>query len=155
MVSKPTVLITREIPAIATDLLKPHVQIEQWAHEAPMLPHVFIDKVKHVDAILSSITEHVTDDVLAVAGPQLKIVANYAVGFDNIDTAGWGARKIPACNVPDYGTTDANVSVRLVDQPFAATLRCEVSNIFNADYELFPNFPMPMRTFALKVLVDY
>ena len=28
------------------------------------------------------------------------------VGFDNIDTAGWGARKIPACNVPDYGTTE-------------------------------------------------
>ena len=35
-----------------------------------------------------------------------RIAVRSGVGFDNIDTAGWGARNIPACNVPDYGTTE-------------------------------------------------
>jgi outer membrane receptor protein involved in Fe transport len=61
----------------------------------------------------------------------------------------------PKFVLPGYGKTDANLSIRLADQPFSASLRCEVSNIFNTPYELFPNYPMPLRTFALKVLVDY
>ena len=40
------------------------------------------------------------------AFPKARIAVRSGVGFDNIDTAGWGARKIPACNVPDYGTTE-------------------------------------------------
>jgi D-3-phosphoglycerate dehydrogenase / 2-oxoglutarate reductase len=35
-----------------------------------------------------------------------RIAVRSGVGFDNVDTAGWGARGIPACNVPDYGTTE-------------------------------------------------
>lgn len=35
-----------------------------------------------------------------------RIAVRSGVGFDNIDTVGWGARSIPACNVPDYGTTE-------------------------------------------------
>ena len=98
--AKPTVLITREIPDIATELLKPHVALDQWPHEAPMLPHVLLDKVRHVDAIIPSITDHVTDAVLAAAGPQLKVVANYAVGFDNIDLKAAEARHIVVTNTP-------------------------------------------------------
>ena len=40
------------------------------------------------------------------AFPKARIAVRSGVGFDNIDTAGWGARNIPACNVPDYGTTE-------------------------------------------------
>lgn len=40
------------------------------------------------------------------AFPKARIAVRSGVGFDNIDTAGWGARGIPACNVPDYGTTE-------------------------------------------------
>lgn len=97
---KPTVLITRQIPEIATELLKPHVNIEQWPHEAPMLPHVLLDKVRHVDAILSCLTEKITEQVLMAAGPQLKIVANYAVGFDNIDLAAAERHHVAVSNTP-------------------------------------------------------
>ena len=41
-----------------------------------------------------------------MAFPKARIAVRSGVGFDNIDTAGWGARNIPACNVPDYGTTE-------------------------------------------------
>lgn len=40
------------------------------------------------------------------AFPNARIAVRSGVGFDNIDTVGWGARNIPACNVPDYGTTE-------------------------------------------------
>lgn len=40
------------------------------------------------------------------AFPEARIAVRSGVGFDNIDTVGWGARGIPACNVPDYGTTE-------------------------------------------------
>jgi vitamin B12 transporter len=54
-----------------------------------------------------------------------------------------------------YGKTDANISVRLTEKPFSADLRMEVTNLFDSNYELFPNYPMPLRSFALKILVDY
>lgn len=40
------------------------------------------------------------------AFPRARIAVRSGVGFDNIDTVGWGALGIPACNVPDYGTTE-------------------------------------------------
>ncbi len=54
-----------------------------------------------------------------------------------------------------YQKTDVSVSAALSGKPLAATLRLGVSNLFNSDYQIFPNFPMPMRTFSLRVLIDY
>jgi lactate dehydrogenase-like 2-hydroxyacid dehydrogenase len=60
---------------------------------------------KRVDAVVNYSPTH---NVAAPpsAFPKARIAVRCGVGFDNIDTAGWGARKIPACNVPDYGTTE-------------------------------------------------
>ena len=60
---------------------------------------------KTVDAVINYSPTH---NVAAPpsAFPKARIAVRSGVGFDNIDTAGWGARKIPACNVPDYGTTE-------------------------------------------------
>ncbi|MDP1731183.1 MAG: C-terminal binding protein [Devosia sp.] len=60
---------------------------------------------KSVDAVINySPTLNVA--AAPSAFPNAKIAVRSGVGFDNIDTAGWGARNIPACNVPDYGTTE-------------------------------------------------
>jgi D-3-phosphoglycerate dehydrogenase/C-terminal binding protein len=58
-----------------------------------------------VDAVINYSPTH---NVAAApsAFPKARIAVRSGVGFDNIDTAGWGVRKIPACNVPDYGTTE-------------------------------------------------
>lgn len=60
---------------------------------------------RDVDAVINYSPTH---NVAAPppAFPKARIAVRSGVGFDNIDTAGWGARKIPACNVPDYGTTE-------------------------------------------------
>jgi D-3-phosphoglycerate dehydrogenase len=58
-----------------------------------------------VDAVINySPTLHVPAPPTAF--PKARIAVRSGVGFDNIDSAGWGARNIPACNVPDYGTTE-------------------------------------------------
>ena len=52
------------------------------------------------DGVLTLLTDRVDDEFLDAAGPQLKVVSNYAVGFDNIDVAACARRGIPVGNTP-------------------------------------------------------
>lgn len=63
-----------------------------------------IQSVRGVDAILSLLTDKIDGEVMDAAGPQLKIVANYAVGYDNINLEDAKKRKIFASNTPDVLT---------------------------------------------------
>jgi glyoxylate reductase len=56
--------------------------------------------VKGVDALLPILTESVDAEVMDAAGPQLKIIANYAVGFNNVDVKAATERGIPVTNTP-------------------------------------------------------
>jgi D-3-phosphoglycerate dehydrogenase / 2-oxoglutarate reductase len=69
-----------------------------------------------VDAVPASAL-HEADAVINYSATQLvgarpadfakaRIAVRAGVGFDNLDLAGWGAKGVPACNVPDYGTTE-------------------------------------------------
>jgi outer membrane cobalamin receptor len=57
--------------------------------------------------------------------------------------------------LPRYPKTDGNVSLQLTEHPFVSALKMEVTNIFNTNYEMFPNFPMPRRAFAFKMFFEY
>jgi vitamin B12 transporter len=57
--------------------------------------------------------------------------------------------------LPGYHKTDGNVSFRLTERPLVSTIRVEVSNIFDTNYQMFPNYPMPRRAFALKAILEY
>ncbi len=104
---KPTVLITRKIPEIATDLLIPHVTIEQGTQDGPMDRAALLDRVRHVAAIIPCLTERIDQQVFAAAGPQLKVVANFAVGFDNIDLDAARAHGVTVTNAPAPEVTTA------------------------------------------------
>ena len=66
------------------------------------------------DGILALISTRVDDTYLAAAGPQLRIVANYGVGVDNIDLAAAAARGIVVTNTPDVLTeTTAELAIAL------------------------------------------
>lgn len=65
--------------------------------------------VKGADAIVTWFCDRITDEVMAAAGPQLKIMANYAVGYENIDLVAAKKRNIIVTNTPDAvteGTAD-------------------------------------------------
>jgi glyoxylate reductase len=59
-----------------------------------------LDKVKGCDALLTLLTDKIDGELLDATGPSLKIVANMAVGFDNIDVAAVTARGVMATNTP-------------------------------------------------------
>lgn len=65
--------------------------------------------VKGADAIVTWFCDRITDEVMAAAGPQLKILANYAVGYENIDLVAAKKRGLIVTNTPDAvteGTAD-------------------------------------------------
>ena len=132
---KPTVLITRQIPEVATELLKSHFTIEQWKKESPMPRHVLLDSVRGVDAILSCLTEKIDDTLLSAAGSQLKIVANYAVGFDNIDLEAARRHNVVVTNTP--GVLTEAVAEHTVALMFAAVRQIVAGDQFvrSGEYE--------------------
>jgi len=71
--------------------------------------------VKGADAILPILTDRIDGDVLDAAGPQLRIVANFAVGYNNIDVPAATARKVPVTNTPGVLTdTTADLTFALI-----------------------------------------
>ncbi len=88
-------------------------------------------KVKGADAILSLLTDKMDGDLMDACGPQLKIIANYAVGYDNINLADAGARKIIVTNTPEVLTESvAELAIALI---FAISRRVVEADQFMRD----------------------
>ena len=68
--------------------------------DRPLKEEELVEKVKGVDALLSLLNDRIDGDLLDAAGPQLKIVSNYAVGFDNIDVKAATDRGVVITNTP-------------------------------------------------------
>src|SRR3990167_2415807 len=96
----PKVFVTRKIPEDGLKLLQGQVDLEVWEEDRAIPREVLLEKVKGVDAILSLLTDKIDGEVMDAAGPQLKIISNYAVGFDNVDVAAATERKIFVTNTP-------------------------------------------------------
>lgn len=101
------VFITRKIPQVGIDMLR---QVGFDVTVSPLDRPLTREELKHevagVSAILSELTDKMDGEIMDAAGPQLKIIANYAVGYDNINLADAGARNILVSNTPDV-LTDA------------------------------------------------
>ena len=104
--AKPKVFVTRIIPDKGLDLVKESCDADVWEGELPPPREDILKRVQDVDGLLSLLTDKVDSEVMDAAGPQLKVISNYAVGFDNIDVAAATARGIPIGNTPDV-LTDA------------------------------------------------
>jgi glyoxylate reductase len=94
------VFVARRIPEDGLALLRGATEIDLWDDDLPPLRGDLLAHVRGVDALLCLLTERVDDELLDAAGPQLKVVSNLAVGFDNIDVAACTRRGIPVGNTP-------------------------------------------------------
>ncbi len=95
------VLITRPIPNEGIELLrKKKYQIDLYEQDEVMPRKELLKRAKGVDGILSLLNDKVDAELLDAAGPQLKIVANYAVGFDNVDLPAAKKRNVIVTNTP-------------------------------------------------------
>lgn len=103
----PRIVVTRQLPGNAIDSLREAFGPDQvWVHPGrdPIPRDELESAVRGADAILSLLTERVDAPLLDAAGPGLRIVANMAVGYDNIDVAACTERGIPVTNTPDVLT---------------------------------------------------
>jgi glyoxylate reductase len=104
--SKPKVFVTRLIPDKGLDIVKDACDVDLWQNELPPTRGELLQHVRGVDGLLSLLTDRIDGDVMEEAGPQLKVISNFAVGYDNIDVPAATVRKIPIGNTPGV-LTDA------------------------------------------------
>ncbi len=95
------VLITRQIPGDYLDKFESAgFEVDLWKEDRPMPREVFLEKAAGVDALLCLLTEKIDAELFDKAGANLKMVSNYAVGFDNIDVDEAKKRGIVVTNTP-------------------------------------------------------
>ncbi len=91
--SRPQIVVTRRIPQPALDLLLEAGDVWLSPHDRPLTREELFDAVKGAEAIVCLLHDKIDDEVLDAAGPQLKVIANVAVGYDNVDTKAIAARE--------------------------------------------------------------
>jgi len=102
-VPKSKVYVTRELPERGLKIIKKHFDAEVWPEYAPPPKKVIIEKVKNVDALASLLSDIIDAEVFNAA-PKLKIVAQMAVGYDNINVQEATKRGIYVTNTPEVLT---------------------------------------------------
>ena len=86
-----------------------------WEDELPPPREALLAAIEGCDGVLTLLTDRVDDEFLDRAGPQLKVVSNYAVGFDNVDVAACTRRGMPVGNTPGVLTdTTADLAFALL-----------------------------------------
>jgi glyoxylate reductase len=100
----PAVLVTRGVPEPVREHLAGRCRLEVWDGEGVMPRAELLDRVEGKAGLLSMLTDRVDAELLDRAGPGLRVVANYAVGFDNLDLDACTARGVLATNTPDVVT---------------------------------------------------
>jgi len=87
----------------------PPIEIDQWDEERPISRDELLRRVAAVDGIVATLSDRIDPELLAAA-PRLRVVANHAVGYDNVDVAACTARRVQVCNTPDV-LTDATADL--------------------------------------------
>ncbi len=112
---KPRVFVTRIIPDAGLEQVRAACDVDLWEEELPPPRDELLRRVAGKEGLLTLLTDRVDDELLDAAGPQLKVVSNFAVGFDNIDVPALTRRKIPAGNTPGVLTeTTADLAFGLL-----------------------------------------
>jgi glyoxylate reductase len=94
------VVVTGRVPETALEKLRAEHDVDAWSGPESIGREELLRRVAGADAVVSLLTERIDAELLDAAGPQLKVVANVAVGYDNIDVPACTARGIVATNTP-------------------------------------------------------
>ena len=106
MNNRKKVFVTREILPEGLELLKKNFDVDLWTDYAPPSKETIKEHIKDADAILTMLSDKIDAEIINAA-PKLKIIAQLAVGYDNIDLEAAKKRGIYVTNTPD-ALTDAS-----------------------------------------------
>ncbi len=109
------IFITREIPEIAENLLKKRkIKVSVYRGNKSISKSILIKNVRNADGIISLLSDRIDKEVIE-AMPKCKIIANYAVGYNNIDIKYASEKGIVVTNTPDVLTeSTAEIAIALM-----------------------------------------
>jgi len=94
------IAVTNRIPETGMAMLRAEHEVRAWEHEECISREESLRLIAGADAVVTLLTEKVDGEFLDAAGPQVRVVANVAVGFNNIDVPACEARGVVATNTP-------------------------------------------------------
>ena len=100
MADRPRVFVARIIPEDGLRQVTGATDADVWQDELPPPRDELLRRVAGCDGVLTLLTDRVDAEFLDAAGPQLRVVSNYAVGFDNVDVAECTRRGVLVGNTP-------------------------------------------------------
>ena len=98
-----TVAVTREIPDAGLQPLREATKVKLWDQELPPSAEELDELLQGCDGAITLLTDHIDGSVLD-RHPSLRVISNFAVGFDNIDVPAATERGVLVCNTPDVLT---------------------------------------------------
>jgi glyoxylate reductase len=127
MPQKPRVFISRMIPEKPLKMIEAEAEVHLWEGDTPPPRPKLLDQLALADGAVVMLTERIDQEAFDAA-PKLKVLSNYAVGYDNIDVEAATARGIPVGNTPGVLTETT------ADQAFALLLAAARRVVEGADY---------------------
>ena len=108
------VAVTRKLPDLGEQMLneaerRGEIQVIRWPNELPPFPQELAKLIHGADGVISLLTEPMTAEVFE-REPQLRVISNLAVGYDNIDVQAATRHKVAVCNTPGV-LTDATADM--------------------------------------------
>ena len=110
--SRPRIVVTRRLPESALDMLRAVGEVWVSEHDRPLSTQELHEAVSGADVVVSLLHDRIDGALLDAAGPQLRCVANVAVGFDNIDVPVATERSVQVTNTPGV-LTDATADLAM------------------------------------------
>jgi lactate dehydrogenase-like 2-hydroxyacid dehydrogenase len=111
-VSRPVVVVTRRLPAAVEEAVAKEFDARLNREDRPLSAAELQEALRTADALLPTVTDKITAEVLSVEPLRAKIIANFGVGFNNIDVAAAKARGLAVSNTPDV-LTDATADLAM------------------------------------------
>ncbi|MGN6096409.1 MAG: 2-hydroxyacid dehydrogenase [Bosea sp. (in: a-proteobacteria)] len=112
---KPLVVVTRKLPAVVETRMRELFDAQLNIDDKPLSHAALVEAIKTADVLVPTITDKIDAALIAQAGEQLRLIANFGNGVDNIDVASAVQRGITVTNTPGVLTDDtADMTIALI-----------------------------------------
>lgn len=112
---KPVVIVTRKLPDVVETRMKELFDARLNVDDTPMSQADLVEAVQVADVLVPTVTDRIDRSVISQAGPQLRLIANFGTGVDNVDLDTANNRAVAVTNTPGVLTEDtADMTMALI-----------------------------------------
>ena len=113
--NKPLVVVTRKLPDVVETRMRELFDARLNVTDTPMTQAELAEAMRTADVLVPTVTDRIDAGLIAQAGPQMKLIANFGNGVDNIDVTSALRRGITVTNTPGVLTDDsADMAMALI-----------------------------------------